>query len=83
LWLLTNITLSPERIVTVAGLRTPFAPIVIVAPMAPVPPPPGLGFGDGAVLEPPQLTASTNPEASASHFQVLLFMTLSLVGLGP
>ncbi len=26
---------------------------------------------------PPQLTASTNPDASASHFNVLLFITLS------
>ena len=75
MWLFTNMTLSPELIVTDAGLTAPFAPIVIVAPIGPGLPPPPPGFGEGPVVPPPQAIASDNTDATAMCFEICLVLT--------
>jgi hypothetical protein len=68
---LTNLTLSPELMVTLGGLSVPLASMVMVAPTGPgLPEPPG-GVGDGDVLEPPHAYASDKPAeitTSAARF---------------
>ena len=74
MWLLTNLTLSPELMVTLDGLSAPFASIVIVAPMGPGPPEPP-PVGDVGVLEPPHAYASDKPPEITTSAAILLVDT--------
>jgi hypothetical protein len=66
LWLLTNDTLCPAEIVTVAGLTEPFAPMVIVAPTGPGLPDTGLDGDVGELPPPPQATSGASRAASTT-----------------
>jgi len=75
---LTNLTLSPELMVTVAGLSWPLASMVIVAPTGPGLPEPPPFVGDVGVLEPPHAYASDRPAeitTSAAKFLVDIKMS--------
>jgi hypothetical protein len=83
--LFTKVTLCPIEIVTVLGL-TPLAPMVIVAPLGPGPPPDG---PVGGVPPPPPLSLSphasitTSPATSAAerHLWKFLWITFEASGI--